>query len=303
MDVTVEGERAVDPATGRTLYFDMEVSTGTVIAGAICEFDGDTLHYTSKPGGETRTSVLDPDVLTGDSFDFSYLTHLQPGDEPVTKLLLDALRGNVHTKRFAPADVDTLIAGGVSYACLVFDTYNETAGVTTRMWIDRQTGRLIRDLSADGSSITADDATVRARVRRADIDDMILAKVNVEIDDIRAITSMKVKAKVRTVGQPVTPETLNVRGQRFDGTVERNYVEGVFEVQHTKYDGTNPPPFPPQVDEALSNSPNRNSKTLRWSRRRESKPVPPSPDAFLFDHLRELRVECTRSADTRLGPS
>jgi hypothetical protein len=251
MDVVVDGERGVDPRTGRTLYFAINVSTGDVLAGATCTFAGDTLHYTMKPGGETRTTVLDPDVFLGDSFDFSYLAHLAPGDAPVTKRMLDPLRGNVHSKRFTPTDIDTLIVAGVSYACLVFDTFNETAGVSTRMWIDRATGVLIHDVSATGGSITLSEASVRRRVRRADMDDVILAKVDVEIEDIRAITSMKVQAKVRTAGQVVTPASLNVPGQRFSGTVESNVIDGIFEIEHTNYDGAGAPPFPPVVGEEL----------------------------------------------------
>jgi hypothetical protein len=43
VDVVVEGERGVDPRTGRSLYFDLEDSTGDMIAGATCAFNEDTL--------------------------------------------------------------------------------------------------------------------------------------------------------------------------------------------------------------------------------------------------------------------
>jgi hypothetical protein len=165
--------------------------------------------------------------------------------------LLDPLRGNIHTKRFAPADADTLIVAGVSYACLIFDTFNETAGASSRLWVDRGTGRFVRESSPDGASMTISDASVRRRVKRANIDDMILAKVNVEIEDVRAIKSMRVRAKVRTAGQRVTPISLNVPGQRFSGSVKDNFIDGIFVVEHTKYDGVHAPPFPPRVGEDL----------------------------------------------------
>jgi hypothetical protein len=253
MDITVEGERRADPVTGSTLHHDMTVSTGEMKTGATCVFAGDTVSYTLKPGDKTTTIVLDPDVITGDAFDFSYLADLKPGDEAVTKRFFDPLMGNVHTKQFTPVDAETLIVAGVPYDCLIFDTYNETAGAASRLWVERGTGLFLRDESPDGASITLSDASVRRRVRRADVDDMILAEVDVEIaaQDVRSIASMKVRAKVRTVGQRVTAESLNVPGQTFSGTVENNLIEGVFEVAHPKYDGSNPPPFPPDVGEDL----------------------------------------------------
>lgn len=43
----------------------------------------------------------------------------------------------------------------------------------------------------------------------------------------------------------------DVPGQRFSGTVENNLIDGVFEINHERYDGSNAPPFPPAVSESL----------------------------------------------------
>lgn len=56
---------------------------------------------------------------------------------------------------------------------------------------------------------------------------------------------MKVKALLDPIGTWITPESLNVRGQKFEETVQNNIINGVFEIAHTKYDGHNAPPFPP----------------------------------------------------------
>ena len=45
---------------------------------------------------------------------------------------------------------------------------------------------------------------------------------------------MKVRAKIEPTGLQVTPESLNVPGQKFAGTVEENLVEGVFEIEHVR---------------------------------------------------------------------
>ena len=42
-------------------------------------------------------------------------------------------------------------------------------------------------------------------------------------------------------------------GQTFEGTVEENLVDGIFEIEHARYDGAGAPAFPPAFagDETL----------------------------------------------------
>jgi transglutaminase-like putative cysteine protease len=56
---------------------------------------------------------------------------------------------------------------------------------------------------------------------------------------------MRVEATIGSAGQLITAEGLDARGQRFTGTVERNLIEGVFEIDRTRYRGEDSPPFPP----------------------------------------------------------
>ncbi|MCK5572985.1 MAG: transglutaminase domain-containing protein, partial [Bacteroidetes bacterium] len=79
----------------------------------------------------------------------------------------------------------------------------------------------------------------------AKLDENIFIKTNEAIADIKAISYMKVKASIEPVGLWVTEESLNISGQRFTGTVKENLVEGVFEIEHVRYDGTDAPAFPP----------------------------------------------------------
>jgi transglutaminase-like putative cysteine protease len=74
-----------------------------------------------------------------------------------------------------------------------------------------------------------------------------MASANVTIRDVRAISYMKVRVAARPSGLWLTPEMLNVPGQRFTGTVRENVVEGEFEIEHARYDGAHAPPFPPDL--------------------------------------------------------
>jgi hypothetical protein len=91
------------------------------------------------------------------------------------------------------------------------------------------------------------------RIKMVNLDDTLCAKVGVVITDVQAITLMKVRAILEPTGVWVTPEGLNVPGQRFTGTIRDNLIEGVFEIEDTRYDGADAPVFPADLspDEVL----------------------------------------------------
>jgi hypothetical protein len=251
MDAIVLGEERIDPATNEIFHIESRVTTGPTTIVATCEFSGDTLRYSMSAEGKARTDVLDPDVIRGRSTDFSFLKDLEPGDDAVTRRFLAPFMGNIHTKTFTPVRQDTLFVAGAAYDCIVFDTFNQTNGVASQFWIDRNSGVMIREASADGTAITLTDAGVRGRVQRLNMDDTVFASVDPLIEGVRSITSMRVRATVRVVGQLVSVQSLNVPGQRFDGTVDANLVEGEFTIAYPRYDGEGAPPFPPDVPTEL----------------------------------------------------
>ena len=71
--------------------------------------------------------------------------------------------------------------------------------------------------------------------------------------EVRLPAVPEVVIRLRSTGQWLSVEDLNVPGQRFTGTVVDNRVEGVFEIEHPHYDGAGAPPYPapPVEDEAL----------------------------------------------------
>jgi transglutaminase-like putative cysteine protease len=68
---------------------------------------------------------------------------------------------------------------------------------------------------------------------------------NRTVEDPRAIAYLKVRLMLEPSGLWLAADSLNVPGQRFSGTVKDNRVEGVFEIEHHRYDGSDAPPFPP----------------------------------------------------------
>ena len=104
-------------------------------------------------------------------------------------------------------------------------------------------------LALDPHNPAARRAVGIACIERGDLDDTLFGNVDVAIADFQSITYMKVQAKIRTAGEWVTEESLNAPGQKFTGEVKDNLVEGVFEIEHERYDGTDAPPFPPEFRE------------------------------------------------------
>ncbi len=90
------------------------------------------------------------------------------------------------------------------------------------------------------------------KIEAANLDKSISTKTNVSIADFQSISYMKVKATIEPTGLWVTPGSLNIAGQKFEGTVKENLIEGIFEIEHKKYDGTDASPFPADFNDVDS---------------------------------------------------
>ncbi|WP_319499691.1 transglutaminase-like domain-containing protein [uncultured Draconibacterium sp.] len=63
---------------------------------------------------------------------------------------------------------------------------------------------------------------------------------------------MRVEATIQSEGEVITVDHLNIPGQKFEGTINNNLIEGIFEIEKQHYTGENAPPFPPKfADEKL----------------------------------------------------
>ena len=59
---------------------------------------------------------------------------------------------------------------------------------------------------------------------------------------VNAPSTKPINPAIKTAG--AVTRLVNIPGQKFVGTVKDNLIEGVFEIEHKKYDGTDAPPFP-----------------------------------------------------------
>ena len=252
-DLRVDQEHWLDRETGRVIRYEGTTEQGASRVAATMVIENGVARFTTSEGMDSSVAI-DDDVQRWDGFHFPRaLGDLASPGATKTYRSLDYNDGTIHDVTYTRGKDEVLTLEGVEYPCSRFTGRDGQTGVAGDMWIDAG-GRMFRATLPNGSIIERASPAVVGKIKRAELDDLLLARVNVAIADVQGIEYMKVRARVKTVGEVVTPESLNVPGQKFTGTVTDNLVEGVFELTAPRYDGTGAPAFPPDftADPALA---------------------------------------------------
>jgi len=254
-DLTVDKTQHIDATTGKTSYIQVRTTRGDQENTATLVFEDLRVHFTPAAGGEKTILELTPDVIVNDELSLPFLLEDLIPEEGWKKTfrILDLSKCEIHENCFTWMRTETLEFFGKEFSCHVFDSIDLVNGLGARIWLDRSNARILKVEMTTGITAYLADPAVVERIERGDLDDSIFADVDVAIADFKAIDYMKVCAKIRTAGEWVTPESLNVPGQRFEGSVVENLVDGFFEIEHRRHDGVGAPPFPCDFsgDEAL----------------------------------------------------
>jgi transglutaminase-like putative cysteine protease len=237
----------LDPATGRFTYHDSDITQGPAKLGSAIHVAGETARFVSTPGNREVKIPLPPEVIFENTLSFPHLWRdfVQQKLDKKTYKILEVREAEVQESTYTRVGTEKLELAGGPYHALVVDKLNHKTGVKVKMWLDVENGYLLKAIAPGNRVSYRADPSVVNRIRMANVDNTLFAKANVTIADVQAITYMKVKATVEPSGLWVTAEGLNVPGQRFTGTVNNNLVEGVFEIEHKRYDGAGAPAFPP----------------------------------------------------------
>jgi len=246
VDSKISSISQVDPETGQFSSHKTEIDTGSFRMEIQITIDGDRAQITTKPTDIKKEVLLPPDVILGNSIWSPYLLKDFGEKSLETKRYkeLNVIDGEIQETTVTKKGIETLNIGGKEYTALILDTLNHKIGLKVTYWIDTETGYFIK-AKLPTRTVMLSGKSVRSKIKRVNVDDDIISKVDVNISDLRAISSMKVKASLDPIGTWITPESLNVPGQKFEGTVQNNAINGYFEIAHTRYDGHNAPPFPP----------------------------------------------------------
>lgn len=257
-DTTVLMTCRCHPETGKASYLDSDVTQGTMKMGTTVVIEGGVARYTSKMGAEPTTLDIGPGVFLENPLYFPHVIQAFAGAEGKQERsrdfrILDTLKAEIQQVTYTLIGSQRLSLAGTEYDTLVVEKEVQEVGVKVKMWLDQKNGRFLKMNLQPGITFYLADPAVVGKIKRSDLDDIIIARVSTAIADFQSIAYMKVKATIRTMGEKVTAESLNVPGQTFSGTVEDNRIEGIFEIRHQRYDGQQAPPFPPDFgkDESL----------------------------------------------------
>jgi transglutaminase-like putative cysteine protease len=245
----------IDPATGKFNYHDSEIKQGQVQLNSAIHIEGNTARFTSTPGNRETTIELPPDVIFENTLSFPHLKRdfVDRKMDKTTYEIYEVRENEVQKATYTKAGTEKLQLAGKNYDAIILDKLNHKTGLKVTMWLDVENGYLLKTTVSNNRMSYLADPSVVNRIKMADVDDTLFAKVDVAIADIQAISYMKVKATVEPTGLWVTEEGLNVPGQSFTGTIKDNLIEGIFEIEHQRYDGSDAPAFPPDFskDEAV----------------------------------------------------
>jgi transglutaminase-like putative cysteine protease len=245
----------IDPATGKFNYHDSEIKQGQVQLNSVINIEGNTARFTSTPGNRETTIELPPDVIFENTLFFPHLKRdfVERRMDKTTYEIYEVRENEVQKSTYTRVANEKLQLAGKNYNTIVLDKLNNKTGLKVTMWLDVENGYLLKTIVSNNRMSYLADPSVVNRIKMADVDDTLFARVDVAIADIQAISYMKVKASVEPTGLWVTEEGLNVPGQSFTGTIKDNLIEGIFEIEHQRYDGSDAPAFPPDFskDESL----------------------------------------------------
>jgi transglutaminase-like putative cysteine protease len=243
----------IDPA-GKFTYHDSHITQGPTKLDSAIYIEGDTARFTTTMSDKETSVTLPPDVILENTLFFPHLkkdfVDGKLGEKSYD--IYEVRENEVQKTTYTKVGTEKLELAGKTYNAIILDKLNHKTGLKIKWWLDIENGYLLKAAYANRISYRS-DASVVKKIQIANLDENISTKANVSIADFQAISYMKVKATIEPTGLWVTPESLNVPGQRFTGTVKDNLIEGVFEIEHKRYDGSEAPAFPPDFsqDESL----------------------------------------------------
>ena len=251
MDAGFKYKYTIDPVTRRALEIEINVINGESLVTTLTRIAGDTAWYSSPTSGVNKAIPVEMDVIFASQ---SWYPHLY--DDFIVKStsekkyrIYDPLKGEIAEKGYARKSEETIMLSDSTFQTLVIEETDFSTGIKTTLWLNKTDGFNVKTFVA-GRTIYLADKSVTSRITFANVDNDFFARVNKKIPDIMKLSWLKAKAKINSYGENITPESLNFPGQKFEGTVTGNFIDGIFEVEPVRYSGKNAPSFPPDFSKS-----------------------------------------------------
>ncbi len=243
----------LDPVSKRCYRLNGEINQGTISRKFDVKVENSQAFINSSLMGKPKTIELTPDILFGSDEVFSRVKKefIENNAEEISLDILEAIDSEIQTSTFRKNGEEKIELAGKSYETLIIEQTNKKTGVNIKYWLtpDLDYFAMFEVLNR---KVYLADHTVVDKIKVASMDASILTKTNKSISDIQALRYMKLKAEIQPTGINLTPEDLNVPGQKFEGTVINNVIKGIFEIQYEKYTGKDAPSFPVDYSNDIS---------------------------------------------------
>jgi hypothetical protein len=236
----------IDPTTGGFVYHDSHLRQGDMELGMALFIEDGSARITSPDSDEEKVIPVTAGAILPNTLIFPHLYEdfVVQGLEEKTYDVFEVRAGAMQKVVYKKVGEERLELSGTSYETIALVEENLQIGSRIQRWLNQANGHIIKTVHQNGMVMTLAEASVIGRIELANIDESILTPTNVVIPDLSGIRFMRVKAVLEPAGLSLTPEDLTVPGQTFEGTVQGNRVEGIFEISHPLYDGVDAPPFP-----------------------------------------------------------
>ncbi|MBT3747560.1 MAG: transglutaminase domain-containing protein [Bacteroidetes bacterium] len=245
VDMEIKSNKIIDPTSGNYLHLNTDIQQGGLSLGYEIKVDDLSVVYTNKLNGETTNFNITKDIVLDNGSYYTFLINKLPdGTKANDYLFIESMSGEIETRSYTFLGNEKIRLNKKNYQALKFNEVNKKTGLICDLWIDGTTGLMLQRTFLNGRRIYLTSPSVIKKSQVAKMDDILFAKVGTVIQNISGIAYMKIEAKIRTTGEWITPDDLNLPGQEFKGTVKDNLIEGVFEISHSIYDGSGAPDFP-----------------------------------------------------------
>jgi hypothetical protein len=249
VDLIINNIALIEQETEMPVFVEQRFKTTAEVYSSV-EFKNGVAYFKSAEGGEVREVQIPDDVILDNTISYPHLKRdfILGNEEKKEYRIFDNTKGEIVTKICTRSGDETLELAGETFNTIVLEELNKNTGITTKLWLDKENSYPLK-MKISNRIIYLADSSIKKKIQVADIDNVLMARVNKVIPNIHDISYMSVEATIESGGEWITAESLNFPGQRFEGTVTNNLIEGVFEIEKQHYDGTDAPPFPPKFTE------------------------------------------------------
>lgn len=247
IDAGFRWKYVIDPATNKAVEIQVDVINGKSVVTSLTKITGDTAWFSSPTSGIQKTIPAGPDVIFAS---MTWNPHLyndfikMKGTEKRYKVY-DPIKGDISEKGYIRKTEEKIVLSDSVFHTLVLEETEFPSGIKTILWLNKEDGFNVKAVVEGRRNIFFADRSVTSRITFANIDNELFARVDRKITDIMNLSWIRVKAEVNSYGEELSVQSLNLPGQKFEGTVKGSLVDGIFEIASARYTGLNAPPFPP----------------------------------------------------------